>query len=65
MSIEPKDEFIQFNTMNVIETTHGSLNLHIPSKVVKKLKLKKGQRMECFANPKTKIIEYRLVKKKP
>ena len=61
LGIEPKDEFRQYRTMTVIETTHGSLQIHIPSKVAKNLLLRKGQRLECYANAKTKTIQYRLV----
>ena len=61
LGIEPEDKLKQYRTMTVIETTHGSMQLHIPAKVVKNLRLKKGQKMECFANAKKRTIEYRLV----
>jgi len=53
-----KDEFIEFKTMKVIETTHGSLQLHIPAKAVRRADIKPGTMMKCFVNPVTKEIRY-------
>lgn len=53
-----KDEFVEFKTMTIIETTHGSLQLHIPAKAVRRADLKKGTMMRCFVNSKTKEIIY-------
>ena len=64
LGVKPEDKFKEYKTMIIQETTHGSLQLHIPAKVKKNLLLKKGQRMECHANAKTKEITYKLVEEK-
>lgn len=64
LGVEPEDKFREYKQMTIIETTHGSLQLHIPSKVVKNLILRKGQKMLVSANTKTKEIIYKLVEKK-
>lgn len=64
LGVEPKDEFKEFGTLIIQETTHGSLNIHIPAKVKKNLMLKKGQVVSVLANAKTKEIIYRLMKEK-
>ena len=64
LGVEPKDEFKEFGTLIIQETTHGSLQIHIPAKVKKSLMLKKGQIMSVLANAKTKEITYKLVEEK-
>ena len=53
-----KDKFTEVKLMTVIETTHGSLNLHIPSTVAKALGFKQGQLLICSQNKATKTIQY-------
>lgn len=62
-----KDEhFREMGDFRIIGTTHGSLQLHIPSKAKRALKLEPtvsgGQMMRCYMNTATKQILYELIK---
>jgi len=61
-AIPDDKDFREYKDMTVIETTHGSLQLHIPAAVKKSLNLKGGEKMTCFANKNSKEILYRLVR---
>jgi len=57
-----KEGFRGYGNVKVIETTHGSLQLHIPAKIRDDLKLNKTMRMHVDANKETNQIVYSLVK---
>lgn len=62
----PKDDnFREMGEFKIIGTTHGSLQLHIPSKARRAMNLKPtkvgGQVMRCFVNAKAGQIVYELI----